>query len=71
MSGLQETFKNTIVHYTLLFVLTNNIEVPYLFWVPFSVMWLWVIGALEDVDPSSAYFHSVYDELLKSNIFWL
>ena len=71
MNGLQETFKTTITHYILLFVLTNNFDTTYLFWFTFSTMWLWVIGALEDVDPFSAYFHSVYDELLKSNLFWL
>ena len=71
MNGITGVFQITIAHHILLFVRTNNIDVTYLFWFPFSFMWLWVIGALDDVDKNSVNYMSIYTNLLRSPIFWL
>jgi len=49
--GIGGIIQITLAHHIILFVVTNNIDVTYLFFFPFSFVWFWVISALEDENP--------------------
>lgn len=71
MLGLAGAIQITIAHHVLLFVLASNIEPLYLFFFPFSIMWVWTVAWLEDGNKLSIYYGDIYATLFKSNVFWM
>ena len=51
--------------------MSNNIDATYLFWFPFSFMWVWVVAALADANPIEFYYQSLYVTVFKSPLFWM
>ena len=71
MAGWAGVLQITIAHHITLFIMSNNIDATYLFWFPFSFMWVWVVAALADANPIEFYYQSLYVTVFKSPLFWM
>jgi len=54
--GLILMFQVIFAHYMILITMSNNFDLPYLFFFIFGFMWVWVVGALEDVYKEGYYY---------------
>ena len=71
MVGLSSIYQVVVAHHVLLFVATNSIDPFYLLMFPFSFVWVWLVGFLEDINSMSNYHYSIYTDLFRSSVFWL
>ena len=69
--GITGTFQIVIAHHVLISVITSNFDVTYLFFLPFSFMWVWVVAWLEDGNKISTYYSSILNGFFQSYVFWL
>lgn len=65
MMGLVNMYQSIFVHYLILLVLSNNFDLPWLFWFLFSTCWVFIVAELEDINKFSYYYKSIYTTLWK------
>lgn len=71
MLGITSMFVAILVHHIWLLMYTKQFHLLYIPAFIFSFMWLWVIGILEDANPLSYYYQSVYTDMLTKPVIWL
>jgi len=71
MMGVCQTTWATLFHHAWLMQMTHNFDFVIVLWFIFSLMWMWLTYALEDMSSGSWYDSSIYPIMLKSPVFWL
>jgi len=68
---IENTFMIVFFHHVWLLILNCNFDFAFLFFFTFSFVWVWVVPSVEDANPLSPYYQSIYPTMLRSPVFWL
>ena len=71
MIGVVNMITMVFFHHVWMIFMTSNFDVIFLVFFVFSFMWIWVVPALEDVNPESYYYGDMYAVIMRSPITWL